>query len=213
LRIRNFVEFVEVFELSTEDELLNRDDDVSHVRKKSAQSRHVTLSQLASLIDRDRNTISKYVEQGCPVVERADRATGKAWVLDMAEIVRWLERRAAESAVEKIGGSSDVVSEAEGKRRRAVAVAIIAEAEAAETLHQLARWQVVLDRVTSDYAELRSRLSAIPDAVAGRVERRIRATVRGIVDEQIATALNSLKTDTSLRHRAGGAGNDSHPTE
>lgn len=168
-------------------------------RRDATRARVMSLSQIAAALDRDRNTIGKWLEQGCPAVERADRATGKSWSLDVAEVVRWLERRSAESAAEKLGGGPDgAVPEAEAKRRRAVAQAIIAESEATEILRTMAHWSTIVDRVAVDYGELRSRLLGIGDAVAGRVERRVAGQVKRVVDEQVSTALASLKVDREI---------------
>lgn len=168
-------------------------------RRDAARARHMSLSQVAAALDRDRNTVSKWIEQGCPVVEKADRATGKQWVLDLAEVVRWLERRSAETTAEKMGaGEAGVISEAEGKRRRAVAQAIIYEAEALEVLKVIARYSVIVDRVAADYAEIRSRLTAIGEAVAGRVPRSVAGQVKKIVDDQVANALKALQVDRKL---------------
>lgn len=165
-------------------------------RREAARSRHMSLSQIAGALDRDRNTVSKWLDQGCPFVERADRDTGRQWLLDLADVVRWLERRSAEAAAEKLGAGPDgAVTEGEAKRRRAVAQAIIAEAEAAEIMGTLSRTSFMLDRVAADYSEIRGRLSGIGDTVAGQVERKLSKRVKELVDEQIANALRALRTD------------------
>lgn len=55
-----------------------------------------------------------------PYVEKVDRDLGKAWSFDTAEVVRWLEKRAADTAAEKLGvsGLDGKTSEEEAKRRR-----------------------------------------------------------------------------------------------
>lgn len=172
---------------------------LSAAKREAAKSRHVSLKEAATLLDRDRNTITKWLDQGCPYVEKADRDLGKAWVLDLGEVVRWLEKRAADAAAEKLGAAGDgAISEEEAKRRRAVAQAIIAEVEAAETLRTVVRVSAVIERVASDYNEVRSRLMAVPDAIAGRVEQRVAERVREIADEQIRNALKALKADRDL---------------
>jgi len=172
---------------------------VSAARREAAKSRYVSLKEAASLLDRDRNTLTKWLDQGCPYVEKADRDLGRAWVLDLGEVVRWMEKRAADAAAEKLGAAGDgVTSEDEAKRRRAVAQAIIAEVEAAETLRTVVRISAVIDRVASDYNEIKSRMMAVPDAIAGRVEQRVSDSVRAIADEQVRNALKALKADRSL---------------
>lgn len=164
-------------------------------RRDAARGRQMSLSQAAAL-DRDRNTVSKWLDHGWPYVEKADRDTGRQWALDVAEVVRWLERRAGESTAEKLGAGPDgAVTEGEAKRRRAVAQAIIAEAEAAEIMGTLSRTSVMLDRVAADYAEVRGRLTGIGDTAAGQVERKVAKRVKEIVDEAVSGALAALRTD------------------
>lgn len=185
-----------------EPEAITPDDDsapMSSARREAAKSRYVSLKEAATLLDRDRNTVTKWIDQGCPFVERGDRELGKKWVLDLAAVVRWMEKRAADAAAEKLGASADgVTSEDEAKRRRAVAQAIIAEVEAAETLRTVVRISAVIDRVAADYNDIRGRMMAVPDAIAGRVEQRVAERVREIADEQVRNALKALKADRSL---------------
>lgn len=173
-------------------------------RREAAKVRHVSLKEAASLLDRDRNTIMKWIDAGCPFVEKADRDLGKAWVLDIADIVRWLEDRSARLTAEKLGVNAEgAITEEEAKRRRAVAQAVIAEIEASEVLKTVVRTSAAIERVASDYAEIRSKMMAVPDAIAGRVEQRVSGKVRSIADEIIRLALESLKVDRELAASEG----------
>ncbi|WP_279482266.1 terminase small subunit [Aureimonas sp. SK2] len=187
--------------------VLNPTDVGTHAapsRRDAARGRQMSLSQIAGALDRDRNTVKKWLDQGCPFVEKADRDTGREWALDVAEVVRWLERRSAEAAAEKLGAGPDgAVTEGEAKRRRAVAQAIIAEAEAAEIMGTLSRTSVMLDRVAADYAEIRGRLTGIGDTAAGQVERKVAKRVKEIVDEAVSGALSALRTDGGAAPSAG----------
>lgn len=71
----------------------------SAVGDGSASRRHVSAKELSDLLGRDRGTISEWLEDGCPVVQRGMK--GVPHVFDLAEVVRWRERRAAEDAAEK----------------------------------------------------------------------------------------------------------------
>ena len=73
-------------------------------KRAAAKARHVSLKQLAELLDRDRNTIMKWAAQGCPFIEKGDRDVGRSWTFDLAEVVKWRDKVSAEYAVEKIGG-------------------------------------------------------------------------------------------------------------
>lgn len=183
---------------STDDNFRN----ISASRRSASRDRLVSLKELASILDRDRNTISKWLDIGLPYVDKADRDLGKAWSFDTAEVVRWLEKRAADTAAEKLGvlGSDGKTSEDEAKRRRAVAAAIITELEAAEAVKTVVRVSHVVDRISADYSEIRSRLMSLPDAIAGRVEASVAQKVREVADKQVRSALKSLRVDKDFQH-------------
>ena len=187
--------------LSTDDNFRN----ISASRRSASRDRRVSLKELASILDRDRNTVSAWLDHGLPYVEKADRDLGKAWSFDTAEVVRWLEKRAADSAVEKLGvlGSDGKTSEDEAKRRRAVAAAIITELEAAEAVKTVVRVSHVVDRISADYSEIRSRLMSLPDAISGRVEAKVAQKVREIADEQVRSALKALRVDRDFHQSEG----------
>lgn len=174
---------------------------ISSSRRSAAKDRLVSLKELASFLDRDRNTVTKWLDHGLPYVEKADRDLGKAWSFDTAEVVRWLEKRAADAAAEKLGvsGLDGKTSEEEAKRRRAVAAAIITELEAAEAVKTVVRISHVVDRIATDYGEIRSRLMMLPDAIAGRIDAKVAQKVREIADEQVRSALKALRVDREFQ--------------
>ncbi|WP_343314036.1 terminase small subunit [Brucella sp. BE17] len=178
---------------------------ISSSRRAAAKNRLVSLKELADFLERDRNTVSSWLKFGLPFVEKADRDLGKAWSFDTAEVVRWLEKRAADAAAEKLGttGLDGKTSEDEAKRRRAVAAAIITELEAAEAVKTVVRVSHVVDRISADYSEIRSRLISLPDAISGRVETKVAQKVREIADEQVRSALKALRVDRDFQQSEG----------
>lgn len=163
--------------------------------RAEAKARHMSLQKLAAFLNRDRNTVQKYIDQGMPVVERADRDRGISWVIDSAEAVRWLEERAATKVTEKLGDVRGM-SEDEAKAQTAVMKMISASVAAAEDIRMVAKIQDMLDLVRQDYTELRLRLTAIPDTLAGKVDAKVSAKIRDVAEEQIRTALLALSADT-----------------
>lgn len=163
--------------------------------RSEAKARHMSLQKLAAFLNRDRNTVQKYIDQGMPVVEKADRERGISWVIDSAEAVRWLEERAATKVAEKIGDVRGM-SEDEAKAQTAVMKMISASVAAAEDIRMVAKIQDMLDLVRRDYAELRLRLIAIPDTLAGKVDAKISSKIRDVAEEQIKGALKALVADT-----------------
>ena len=151
----------------------------------------MSLKQLAAFLNRDRNTVQKYIDQGMPVVEKADRDRGISWLIDSAEAVRWLEERAATKVTERLGDVRGM-SEDEAKAQTAIMKMISASVAAAEDIRMVAKIQDMLDLMRQDYVELLLRLGAIPDTIAGKVDPKISARVRAIADEQIQNALKAL---------------------
>lgn len=175
---------------------------ISTSRRSAVRDRLVSLKELAAILDRDRNTVSKWLDAGLPYVDKADRDLGKAWSFDTAEVVRWLEKRAADTAAEKLGASGldGKTSEEEAKRRRAVAAAVITELEAAEAVRTVVRISHVVDRISADYAEIRDGVMSLPDAIAGRVEAKIAPKVREIADKHVRNVLKNLRVDREFQH-------------
>ena len=166
--------------------------------KKDPRARLMSLAQVADVLDRDRNTVSRWIKDGCPVVESADRRTGRQWVLDLAEVVRWLESRAADSVAERLAGADGEMSYDEAKRREKAAHAIRAEIELAEYRKDVARVSDMLDAVAQEYTAVRASLGALGTRLASRLaEARTNAEVQAILDEAVGEALEKLTHDRS----------------
>lgn len=168
----------------------------SAARREAAKARHLSQKQLAEFLDRDRNTIMKWVAQGCPYVSKGDRDTGQSWKFDVAEVVKWRERTCAELAVEKAGAGKQ--DEESLKLRKIAAGVILLENDAAEAVKLVARVSAMLDLVRKDYVEITGTLRGLPDAIAAKVEFKSQAKVRSVADEQIRNALSSLKAEGEI---------------
>lgn len=155
-----------------------------------------SLSQAAKLLGKDRNTIAKYVEKGMPFLQKADKATGKPWIFYIPHCVKWLEEQAASAAASAAGGSDNGgLSEGEGKRRKVIAQAVIAELRASESMRSLVPFSFVVDTVGKEYMEVRQRLMALPDYLSSRVDADYAPVIRKIADEQVRDVLSSLRVD------------------
>ncbi|MCJ2051208.1 hypothetical protein [Methylobacterium sp. J-070] len=93
-----------------------------------------SLSEAATLLGLHRNTLAEWLREGCPSVEKADRSRGVEWKLALPEIMRWRIERAVADAVAPYSGGGDMITREEADRRRAVAIARIAEIELDEKL-------------------------------------------------------------------------------
>ncbi|WP_296071495.1 terminase small subunit [uncultured Agrobacterium sp.] len=174
-------------------------------RREAAKLRLVSVKQAATLLNRDRNTVQKWLDRGCPFVTKGDRALGIAWELDLADVVKWLEERAGENAAEKFASSTDgQVSEDEAKRRKALAQAVVAELDMLERLDTIVLKSDVLDLIAADYGEIKAKLISISDTVGASVDPAIATHVSGIVDKHIRKALASLKAIKKLTEAEDG---------
>ncbi|TAW65425.1 hypothetical protein ELI15_14115 [Rhizobium ruizarguesonis] len=168
-------------------------------RREMAKQRHVSLKQLATLLNRDRNTIMKYLDQNMPYVEKADRDRGVQWVLDISECVRWLEERSAKNVTEKMGSGTDNLPSLDVIEKRTKAAKMYtAEAEMAETIGVVARIHDVLSLIKRDYAELRVRLMAVSDSVSAKFDEKIAERIKVAITEQIVSALLTLRADADV---------------
>lgn len=165
-------------------------------RQKPAHS----MVAAAGILGVHRNTLSKWIDQGCPVVTKADRSIGAEWEIHIPDVVEWRIRKAVDDAVSRYeGGDGDKISKDEADRRRAVAQAITAEVEADETLRSVVAVADVLEIVTKEYAAVRTHLQSVGSKVAGRAATMTSApAIQELVDEAIIDALEALTHDGRL---------------
>lgn len=118
--------------------------------------RTFSLIEVAGLLGVDRGTVYKWLQSGCPYVEKPVTKRGEGWKLDLAEVVRWREKRAAENAA---GGSKIDVDEA--KRRKIAAEAALAELELAERRGEVVAIEDVVAVVSDQFTACRARLLSV----------------------------------------------------
>ena len=158
--------------------------------------RQVSLNELSKLLNRDRNTISKWIDEyDCPVVQRANREAGLNWILDVADVVRWLENRATTLATavveEDLEGGQ--VGYDEARRREKVAQARMAEISLDERVGNVVYISDIIDIVTKEYGALRSSLQNLGGSVAPRlIGIDNPSKIQAIVDEAIIEAISEM---------------------
>jgi len=163
------------------------------------QVRTFSLFEAASIIGVTRQTLAKWLAEGCPAVTRADRSRGVDWEICIADVIDWRIRKAVDDAVARYEGESGEISREEADRRKAVAQAITAEIETDEALKRVVAVADVTDVVTQEYAALRTQLQAVGPKVAGRAATMSSApAIQELVDETIAEALETLQHDRRL---------------
>lgn len=179
----------------------------AHRAKASPPAARTTysLTQAAAILEVHRNTLAKWLDQGAPAAQRADRVRGLEWELSIADIVDWRIRKAVDDALAAYQGDgpAGLIAEAEAKRRKAVAEAIVAEIEADEALRHVVGVADVTDAVTALFARIRSLMTGLGAKIAGRAATMTSApAIQALVDAELRLALAPLD-DPSMLSRVG----------
>jgi phage terminase Nu1 subunit (DNA packaging protein) len=162
----------------------------------------MSLTGISTLLNRDRNTISKYAAQSdFPFVQKADKATGVPWIFDISEVVRWLETKASSVSAKKIVSEfseTGTVDIDEAKRRKSVAEAILAELSVDQHLSSVVLIEDVMSEISDEYSALRTALSSLPGKIStSLVGRQNDNEIERIISSAINEALDTLKYDAS----------------
>lgn len=104
-----------------------------------------SLMEAAGLLGVNKTTLQTWLAQGCPAVERADQKAGKPWRIHLGEVMQWRIERAVADAVAPYNGEGDRTTREEADRRRAIAVARMAEIDLDERLRQVVHVADVTD--------------------------------------------------------------------
>lgn len=163
------------------------------------QGRTFSLFEASSIIGVTRQTLAKWLADGCPAVTRADRSRGVDWEISIAEVMDWRIRKAVDDAVARYEGDAGKISREEADRRTAVARMITSEIEADEALGKVVAVADVADAVTQEYGPLRTQLQSVGAKVAGRAATMTSApAIQELVDAAIVESLEALKYDRRL---------------
>lgn len=144
----------------------------------------VNRKQLAAVFGISLPTVDAWLRAGCPFDQRG--ASGKEWIFDTAEVMRWREQRATDEA-----GGVDVQDDAALKRRKLSAEAKMAELELLKQMGELAPVDA-MDRMWSRVlAELQSNLR-------GSFVTRCASQLIGETDERAFKRILLAEVDSSL---------------
>lgn len=118
--------------------------------------------------------------------------------------MKWLERRSSEAAAARLGGGdSDRIEEDEAKRRRAVALMVQDEIDAAERLREVVAESIVSQVVAREYSEVRKSLLFVGAKVGSRCRRTPAAAIPVVPEPRILWAAALLRGHDSRRQRSG----------
>ena len=80
---------------------------VEVVSKPRDPGRFVSQVRLSEVLGRNRTTIREWDAAGMPAQQRGDRAAGRDWIYDIAEVLTWRERVVAEKVRADMGGGEE----------------------------------------------------------------------------------------------------------
>ena len=165
--------------------------------------RYVTMSELAEVSGRSKTAIQGWLRRGCPVLEIG--GGGKHYKFDLGEVIPWLEARARETAL----GNLSTLNIEDGRRRKVVAEAGIAEFDLAQRLGELVTIEDTAKIVADDYARVRARLLSLPSKIAPMIAtletpEECKDVVEGAICEALAELAAGDEPDD--RDSTGGKG-------
>lgn len=168
-----------------------------------------SLVQAAAILGLHRNTLAGWIDRGCPVVTRADRARGVEWELSIPKVFAWRTDALVKEAVAGYQTEQGHVTKDEADRRKAVAQAIVAEVEAAEALKSVvARFDVEL--LLADFCQaLRAGMSGSGSTIAGRAAIMSDPNeIRDLCEAVVNKAFRAAEADLNERWAGGGSFDD-----
>jgi phage terminase Nu1 subunit (DNA packaging protein) len=189
--------------------------------KKPNPSRYMSVSAIASLLGKERSTVTRWIEQeGAPVVSRPEGGSTAAYEIDPPAFVEWMVGREAERRVQKLlkerakdvapgdGISPKEWTEGTSKRFRAVYIALREKLRYEQEIAKVVEAEVIQATVAEEYASLRAVLASIPARLR---KRGIAKAVIDMVMVVINEALDRLHAD-QVDYAADVIGGDKCPT-
>ena len=168
-------------------------------------------AEVAGIFAVSVNTVTTWIERGCPYVERG--SNGVEWQFDSAAVIDWRIQRAVENVAASAGddGTRDTskARREDADCRRAVANAIVAEISADEALKAVvSRHDVVADMATFCQV-LRTGLSNMASKVAGRAATMTNASeIEAMAKAEMNRAFTAAREEIARRWFAGRDLND-----
>jgi phage terminase Nu1 subunit (DNA packaging protein) len=138
--------------------------------------------EMAGILGISPTTLDRYVQAGCPVVERGSGR--REYKFNSAEVIRWVLAREASPG----RGQTD-----DSRRRYTLAAAELKEFQLAEKRGSMISVEDVAPIVADELANVRSRLLAIPDRVAPKIVGMTDpAAIETALRDEVIAALTEL---------------------
>jgi hypothetical protein len=156
--------------------------------------------QAAAILGVHRNTLAKWIDQGCPVQRRADRARGLEWEIIVADVVDWRIRRAVDEATAVYKNDGGTITLELAERRRAIANAITAEIEADEAPGNVVSRRDALDDMVSFCQVLKTGNSNAASRIASRAAGMSSAPeIEALVREELNRSYRAAQSELTER--------------
>lgn len=158
------------------------------------QKRTFSLFEAASILGVHRNTLAKWINDGCPVVTKGDRGRGVEWEICIADVIAWREQRLIEEISAKYQDKGGATNEQGYRVRKAAAEAVVAEIEAESALKRVVDVEYVTTKLATFLGNLRTRLSAVGAKAAGRsgLPAHQAAQMKELIDQEIRESLRTI---------------------
>jgi len=175
--------------------------------------RTYSLTETAAILERDRNTLAKWLAQDCPAVTRADRSRGVEWALRIRDIVQWLVDRAVADAVAAAGGDPNRISKDEADRRRALAQAVAEEVGTAQLLGDVINRHEAAADIAAFAVALRAGLANLSGKVAGRAAAMtVPAEIEVFIETELNKAFSAAQEELAEKWADAGADGEDRPS-
>lgn len=159
----------------------------------ASERRTFSMFEAATIIGVTRQTLAKWVNDGCPVVTKGDRSRGIEWEINIADVITWLRQRDIEEISAKYQEKGGLTNEAGYRTRKAAADAVIAEIEAEEALRRVVDVEYVAQKLSQFLSALRTRMTGVGAKVAGRAaSMKSPAQIKELIDQEIRESLRTI---------------------
>lgn len=159
----------------------------------AAERRTHSIFEAAGLIGVHRNTLMRWINDGCPAVSKGDSKRGKEWEISLSDVWAWREQRLIDEISAQFRDKTGATNEAGYRTRKAAADAVVAEIEAEEALRTVVDVEYVTQKLTGFLSDLRAKLSAVGAKVAGRAaSMSSAAAIKELVDQEVRESLRAI---------------------
>lgn len=136
---------------------------------RSKPMREVNRQDLANLCNVSLPVVDRWVADGCPFIDRGSK--GIPWRFDIARVFEWRIERRADEVSAAFTGEGGLVSREEADRRRALAMAIVAELDADDRLNTTVNRDDILEDVAGFCGVLHNGLGNAASRIASRAAK------------------------------------------